>query len=363
MVQIGMLEGPDEYVIGQLAGTLLLPGDSILIADATAHELRVFDPSGKFARKVGRKGDGPGEFTWLTAVHVYAGDSIVVLDHEGGRANVLGRDFGYARRFRPRLLETRARPPMTSHDLIGFFSDGRALVSDFLNVCGPRRTDGFCEDSVAFYRTNEDGSTEARLGSFVYSREESVEVRSGPSTGWSEPHPQPMRTLHDNRFYYGDAKRFEIQVFGANGELERRIRVAGIAPRYQKKDVWAPPSPAAAANPRLKGTLAALEAARAKATMPDTFPSFSDLLVDQAGNIWVREYVPQMHLRKVRPRWYVFDPEGRLRWSLRSTPGMMRFFRPYTRKSPQIANDRVLTTVRDADNVESVVVYRLVKRN
>jgi hypothetical protein len=38
---------------------------------------------------------------------------------------------------------------------------------------------------------------------------------------------------------------------------------------------------------------------------------------------------------------------------------MIRFFRPYSQMAPQITNDLILAPTRDADGVESVVVYRL----
>ena len=363
-VRIGMLEGPEEYVFGRLAGTLLLPGDSILVADATAHELRLFDPGGKFVRKIGRHGEGPGEFNWLTSVHAYAADSIIIMDHESSRANVLGPDFGYARRFRPSLKETRAKPPFTSHSLIDYFHGGRPLMSDYLSVCDETRSNGFCEDSVAFFATDEAGTTKARFGQFVYSRNQTFRVDAGLSTGWAEPHPQAIWAVRGNRFYYGDAKRFEILVFDATGKLERRIRVNHVTPRYERSDVWPPPDGTRPPprDPRAARARAVALEAQANATLPDTFPAFSDLLVDHDGNIWVREYLPQRLARITRPRWFVFDPEGRLRWSLRSAPGMQRTFRPSTSMSPQIGTDRVLASERDADGVESVAIYRLNKK-
>ena len=100
--------------------------------------------------------------------------------------------------------------------LVGFFADGSVLMSDYLNVCGAAR-DGFCEDSVAFFRTDQEGNTLARFGSFVYGRTES---RSGrPNVTFGEPHPQALWTVHGSRFYYADAKRFEIRVFDLDGAL------------------------------------------------------------------------------------------------------------------------------------------------
>ncbi len=363
VVRIGVVDGPPEYMIGRLAGMLRRPDGSILVADATAHELRVFDERGRFVRKVGRRGEGPGEYGWLTHLLPYVGDSVVVMDNEASRATILDPDLGYVRRFRPRLLETRARWPMTSHRLIGFFADGQPVLSDYLNVCGPRRMNGFCEDSVVFFRTDSSGATTGRFGRFVYTRGESRRVPNRPNIGWSEPHPQAMWAVHGDRFYYADARRFEIRVHRNDGSLERIVRVAGAAPGYDRDEIWPPQTSPPTDDSRESQTQRAFAEAFATAELPDTFPAFSDLLVDAPGNIWVREYVPGRYMTEIRPRWFVFDSTGALRWAIRSPPAMIRYFRPYVHIVPSIGEDHVLASVRDPDGVESVVVYRLIKRS
>ena len=251
---------------------------------------------------------------------------------------------------------------MTSHSLIGFFANGRAFISDYLSACDrQRREGGFCVDSVAFFATNEEGETQGRFGRFVYQRHEGYRVGPGHSTGWLEPHPQAIWALHEDRFYYSDSQRFEILVYTADGKLERRIRVAHTAPRYEKDVVWPRRTTQHDLKPEVQKAMAVLDEAQAKAVLPDTFPSFSDLLVDAEGNIWVREYSPRGPDRPA-PRWFIFNAQGVLRWSLRSPPGMIRFFRPYVSMGPQILSDRVLATARDPDGVESVVVYQINKR-
>jgi hypothetical protein len=360
-VRIGMVEGPDEYVFVRLVGALFLPNNEILVADGIAHELRVFDANGKFLRKTGRRGRGPGEFTYLNDVLHYFGDSILVLDREGGRANVLGPNLAYTRQFRPTLRDSSADQRGISGNLVGFFDDGRAFFRDFLNVC--RRIDpfreGFCVDSLAFIAADQDGATRSSFGPFVYDRYERYRVGPGHYTGWREPHPQPVWAMHGNRIYYGDAMRFEILVFKNDGSLERRIRVNHTAPRFQKAIVWPRTEPPSDARADLRRDFEIRNNAQAAASLPDTFPSFSDLVVDHAGNIWVREYLPPGLMQELAPRWFVFDPEGRLRWSLRSPAGMIRVFRTYSRLAPLISEDRILAPARDSDGVESVVVYRL----
>lgn len=358
-VRIGVVDGPEEYMIGRLAGVLRRPDGGILLADAIAHELREYDAGGRFIRRVGRAGEGPGEYGWLTQLMPYAGDSIIVMDNESSRANVLDGDLGFVRRFRPRLRETVARQGMTSHRLIGFFDDGTAVVSDYLNVCGPRRFEGFCEDSVAFFRVGEDGATLARFGRFVYSRAQSVRLQ-GRNFLNVEPHPQAYWTVHGGRFYYADAKRFEVRVFRADGMLDRVIRVDASAPVHTRREVE-PRPPGPTGDPERDELRRLAIEAFSQMQPPDTLPHFSDMLVDATGHVWLREYVPPRRI-DVWPRWYIFDPEGRLRFSIRSPPELVHPARAYSPLRPRIGDDHVLTYARDEDGVESVVLIPLRKR-
>ena len=94
--------------------------------------------------------------------------------------------------------------------------------------------------------------------------------------------------------------------------------------------------------------------------MPATLPFFSDMLIDADANIWLREYLPPALWPADGLRWFIFDPDGRLRWSLRGQ-SLYRFVRPSTHLKPEIGRDYVLTSARDGDGVESVVLYRLRK--
>jgi hypothetical protein len=53
---------------------------SILLANAGAVELALYDSAGRFQRAVGRKGQGPGEFQGPISVFAWRADSLVVYD-------------------------------------------------------------------------------------------------------------------------------------------------------------------------------------------------------------------------------------------------------------------------------------------
>jgi hypothetical protein len=356
VVRIGVVEGAPEYMIGRLAGMLRRADGTILIADAIAHEIRVFDERGRFVRKVGRAGEGPGEYGWLYSLFA-RGDSIVVMDNEGSRITMLGPDLEYAHRFRPRLQETRAQGQMTSHSVRGFFGDGRILISDYLSSCTvQRREGGFCADSSAYYRTDGTGPAEASYGRFVSARSE-LHRRPGANIGISEPHPQAFTAVHGNRFYYADAARFEVQIFGPDGALERLVHVAADPPRFTRDEIFRQTTIPVDDDPRTRAVREHHNEINRTARVPDPLPHFSDMVVDAGGRIWLREYRPLA--ARTAPRWFVFDVDGTLRWALRAPPPLVRHPAPWARSNLQIGEDFVLTATRDDLGVESVLLYRL----
>jgi hypothetical protein len=73
------------------------------------------------------------------------------------------------------------------------------------------------------------------------------------------------------------------------------------------------------------------------------------IVPDALGNLWVREYT---RLSDPSSRWTVFDHEGYWFGTVRLPDG----FAPF-----DIGNDYVLGVWRDADDVEHVRMYGLVK--
>ena len=85
------------------------------------------------------------------------------------------------------------------------------------------------------------------------------------------------------------------------------------------------------------------------------------MILDVEGNIWIRQYRPE-GAADTQPWWWVFDPEGRLRWAVRSPPGLVRSPNPVGRLDPYLGKDCIVTSIKDEYGVESVVAYRLRKR-
>ena len=101
----------------------------------------VYDAEGRFLRKIGGEGEGPGEFGQLWWAAPYRADSLIAMDMRGWYIRVFGESGGYARtvegpRDRPEL------PEGTSGFVPGFvegsYADGGFLAFPFghLDISG-----------------------------------------------------------------------------------------------------------------------------------------------------------------------------------------------------------------------------------
>jgi 6-bladed beta-propeller protein len=71
---------PPGHEFNGVSSARRLRDHRVVIANIGAHELAVFDSSGRFQRAVGRQGQGPGEFEGPISLFAWRADSLVVYD-------------------------------------------------------------------------------------------------------------------------------------------------------------------------------------------------------------------------------------------------------------------------------------------
>ena len=64
----------------------------IYICDLQDQKIKVFDPSGRYIRSIGDKGEGPGEFTHLSRLKILPDGRLLTLDWEMKRISLFERD-------------------------------------------------------------------------------------------------------------------------------------------------------------------------------------------------------------------------------------------------------------------------------
>ncbi|MFC1661498.1 hypothetical protein ACFL3S_08625 [Gemmatimonadota bacterium] len=79
-VRIGVVEGAPEYQWTRPVAAARLSDGGFAVLEQFPAEVRVFDRSGRFLRRVGSEGDGPAEFRSPVGVAVLSDDTILVWD-------------------------------------------------------------------------------------------------------------------------------------------------------------------------------------------------------------------------------------------------------------------------------------------
>ena len=73
---IGVLDGPEEYLFGDVSAVAADTAGRIYVADLISSTVRVYDASGAFLAQIGRQGAGPGEFTKPSSVRTCTRGSV-----------------------------------------------------------------------------------------------------------------------------------------------------------------------------------------------------------------------------------------------------------------------------------------------
>ena len=355
MVSIGVFEGADPYVFGDIAGATRDGQGRIIIADRQANEVRFFSGTGQFLHKMGRSGGGPGEYTYFRTLLQRPPDSIAVIDHEGGRINILDQNGNYVRSFRPHGQANRLPA------IEGYFSDGSMLAVHGQTRCNDVPLNGgFCVDSAQFQRVAEDGTLLAEYGFLPLTRHHYVSMGKGWSAYLSNRYPQAYVAIFRDRFYYSDGALLEVRVFAPGGALERIMRVRHEPPA-PKPEMFSVPMTAnigfAGQRPDSVDHNAMYRAASSSVPLPKRLPAHSGLIVDRVGNIWLREFTPYPNVN--RSRWLVLDSTGVLRHQLVLPVRVVQD--RFERWGGDIGDYYVLGSYRDANRLESVRLLPLHK--
>ena len=118
-VVIGEVDGPDEYVFGQISGVVVDAARRIHVADPQTKRITVFSAEGRFLQHVGRNGEGPGEFRHVSGLAEAPG-GFAALDPILRRVTV----FGPAGRVVRTFMLARSRMTLEDYAPMAFDSSG-----------------------------------------------------------------------------------------------------------------------------------------------------------------------------------------------------------------------------------------------
>ena len=343
VVEIGMVEGPPAYLLDRVAGALRLRDGRIVVANGGSGELRFFAADGSHLSSVGGEGKGPGEYSGISWIEPFRGDSILVYDFVARRLSVLSHQGEYARSLGFPIAPEGGFPVPT-----GAFVDGSLAGRVTAVFTAGEMTTGMHDSQATYVRLS--GETGALLDSITTLPDESRYILAEPtSMSVTTPllGPQTYRAVAGDSLFLGYSGSFQINAYGSDGVLRSIIRrVAEPVPvtadeltrlREERLSVSDDPT----FRERLGRIYDAMPA-------PQVRPAFSSLQVDEAGNLWVRSTV----LPDEPELWTVFDDAGRMLGTLQLPDG----FRPL-----HIGEDFLLGLVDDELGVQRVRLYDLQK--
>lgn len=298
LLEIGE-EGRPDYEFFRIRAVRPAGDERILVVNAGTNELRYYSRDGEFLYATGGDGGGPGEFALLTSVHPYGSDSLAVADARSGRLSIFHEsgDFGRAIRFQPPIPEVPEDVTLyVPRHVLGIFSDGSILCSLY--------------DLIFMSRGPGWAVTERHLARWMPERDSVVGLGVFPvmdifGEGGDAYPPPPLfsrglrQVIHDDRIFVTTGRAFEIRVYDVQGGLIRRIREDRAPAPVTGADI--------ARLRERRGEVRPERDATEERAVPETLPTFTELLVDDAGSVWVERYTfPDDDVR----RWVAFDDAG-----------------------------------------------------
>ena len=267
------------------------PDGSLMIADGSSREVRVFSATGEFQGSFGGEGDGPGEFRSLRRVE-NAGDTLLAFGD--ARVTVVAPDLSVVRTFRVdrfttdlhyldggAVLPELNRPVLPQVGLTGLVWRPEPLVLFDLR--------GTLIDSIGETRGNE-----------VYVSRGDEYRTIAPFFGRAS-----RIAVHGRRILRGSSETMQVEELDMSGNLLRILRIPDYPLALDDATVAAERAAILDGVPPGHFFRGVLEEAPASRTRP----AFADILVDPSGAVWLELHRGESE-RDEPEEWLVLDADG-----------------------------------------------------
>lgn len=314
------------------------PDGSLLIADGSSLEVRLYSETGQFRGSLGGSGGGPGEFRDLDRIEM-AGDTLLALGD--GRVTVVTPDLTAVRtfdldRFIPGLL-------FTTH--LHYLDEGAILPELFSPVLPGRGPSGLHWHPVPLLLFDMEGEQIDSIGE-TRGHEQYLSGEGSSRTGG----PLFARTSHvaalGQRIYRGSSEMMQVEELDTSGNLVRILRIPDYPLELSEARI-------AAEREALIERFGPMGGQQLFGNAPasDTRPAFADILVDPSGAVWLELYRGESEQDEPE-EWLVLDADGTWLGTLEI---------PDRFNVSDIAMDAVLGVWEDELDVEHPQVLRLTR--
>lgn len=336
VLDLGAVDGPEEFLFSWVGGVELMEDDRLVVSDRSGR-VRYYDEEGRYLGAFGRKGEGPGEFQLVLGLWQRSADTLEAFDADQWRVTVVS-DGG--------LVSVHpVRPPGPNP------AEGRGLLSDGSVILAERifriPQTGFAPIQRAIRRATLDDAEADTLFLAEDVRFGRVTSMAAGGTFVSSPvfEAPYVTSAAGDRITTSDCKTPEYQELTPGGDLLRIVRWDGGDLAVESSDVEAYRAARLAAAEDEEDRRIEEETMEI-VPVNEVFPACEDVHAVDGETAWVREYT---RLPEAPQNWLVFE-DGELVASVR-LPGGARLM--------AVTGDRVATVERDDLDVEHVRVYAL----
>jgi hypothetical protein len=324
-VEIPGSSADGEPVLSRAVAGTRFPDGRLLVVDQLGKDLVLFDSTGKLIARVGRAGEGPGEFQWPLWIGRCAGDSGFVWDSRLSRMTVVTsegvptRQFGFFR-----------RPAIVSCFPRGRFA--LLLSPDQMPMVDPRGHSPPMQSHLIIASATGDSVLDLGL----------VQI------GETRPLGLRTRLAAADRFYLGTGDSAYVDRYDPAGRKTATLSVADPRRPPTRADYEHDIDRQLAAFPA--GDREPVRTLMLSIPMPDFLPAYQDLLADPTGAVWVVTSSPADSITVLQGT----APDSRALGSLRFPDWFVPF---------EIGRDYVLGVTQAPDGEQRVREYRLRRRS
>ena len=314
----------------------------LFVTDEGIAGIRVFSNTGALMHRIGRAGEGPGEFQSTPLVHVGPKDTVYTMDTDASRLTVFAPDnFSLVETIDISgtvIFNTESESFQFVRNLIGVVKDGFLVQYEDAITSFLSGTDAIKLTTLKLL--NRKGIVSADTIVQMPSLDV-VQARTGARSYIQGRLPfgrNPFIALSpDNLLYYGRNDAIEIQVQSIDGTRRRSVRV--------------PHDPVPVTEDERNETVSEYPdnaQRKLRSVLPKTRPAYGALLLDDSERIWLRLSAPK---DSQEARWILVNLEGRVQATT---------ILPSTVWLKVVAGNRAIgTSIDDEQGAPLVVAYEI----
>ncbi len=335
---IGEAEAASEHMVfSRIAAALELASGNILVADGGSLELRLYSPSGRFIRSMGRVGDGPGEFRAFGFVSQCDGKDIYALNLHGSYVNIFHENGELRETVRLNGF-IQGAPPLET----------RCFNDQYLNLGwgqGPTIPGPFRVPS-RIGLASADGTLERLFG--LIPGPERFGAEDGSPAFAERPLGQRVSfALGSDRFFVNVGLDAQVHILDLYGNHLGASDPAFPGRRLGQDEIDQYLSELRVVGPQNPERIRQYQRAWRERGFPEWAPPFAQFRVDNQGQLWAEVFpLPTATER----HWLVMSPSGE--WT-------MALVVPDSVRVTDVDSKRVVAVVTDLIGVERVAVYPL----